>query len=192
MHAPGQTARGLRSMVPFVSVLLALVASGCAATDTRGRPAAITLEEFLAGATELVLEENDDVINVWPMVRPDPRGGFLLADMQDHAIPAEHFRRAAPWPPEALGNRQVMNEWVQSFHMTSRIIWLSDGGFLVQYQGFDEGMTPYFNLVRLTREGERVFEFQGSPRLLAVAGDRAFLMDPETELPNHWVVATLP
>lgn len=77
----------MRAVAPALAIGLALFAAGCAATDIGGGGAATaTLEEFLAGGTQLVLEENDDVINVWPMVRPDPHGGFLLADMQEHAI----------------------------------------------------------------------------------------------------------
>jgi hypothetical protein len=332
-----------------------LAMTGCGATDTGGRGAAIaTLEEFLAGGTQLVLEEDDDVINVWPMVRPDPRGGFLLADMKDHAIrrysdnghlhftagrhgdgpeefqqptaalrlgtgeivaidmrgravvfdsagqtviqthtlpirliedatilndstvvvagviggggveltsprlhlwdfrrdtivaslftpqigseiqtaasmarwanlatrgdtiaatfvlqdtififlpdgtqvgripmPAEHFRMATPMPDAARTDMQARTTWVRSFHMISRLEWLSDGGFLVQYQGFGEKMQPYFNLLRLTRAGERVFEFRDAPRFLTVAGDFAYFLDPDQETPNHWVVARL-
>jgi hypothetical protein len=354
IYAPDQPAHARRAPIPLVSILLALFASGCGATNAGGPGAATsTLEEFLAGGTPLVLEENDDVINVWPMARPDARGGFLLADMQEHAIrrytedgylgftvgrqgdgpgefqqptvalrlahgevmaldmrgrvtffdsagtrvnrtgtlpisriedaavlndsivivsgdahgaggalssprlhlvnlrrdiivasiftpligseiqgastlarwtnlairgdtiaatfvlqdtiflfhpdgtrldaiplPSEHFRRASPMPPEARGNTKVLTEWVQSYHLVSKLAWLPDG-FLVQYQGMDEKMTPYFNLLRLSRAGERVFEFQGSPRLLTVAGKHAYLLDPEAELPNHWVRARL-
>jgi hypothetical protein len=327
---------------------------GCGAADKGGRAAvATTLDEFLAGGTRIVLEEDDDVINVWPMVRPDPRGGFLLADSRDHAIrrysaggelhfsagrrgdgpgefqqptaalrlstgevlaidkhgrttifdsagqtvirtytlpvrvvedatilndttmvvagiiggagaeltssrvhlwdlrrdtvvtsfftpeigseiqtaatmarwanlatrgdtiaatfvlqdtiflflpdgtqidriplPTEHFRMATPMPDAARTDTQVRTDWVGSFHMISRLEWLGDG-FLVQYQGFDEKMNPYFNLLRLTRAGERVFEFQGSPRFLTVADDVAYFLDPDQETPNHWVAARL-
>ena len=85
---------------------------------------------------------------------------------------------------------QVRPDWVGSFHMISRLEWLPDG-FLVQYQGFDEKMQPYFNLLRLTRAGERVFEFRDAPRFLTVAGDLAYFLDPQQEMPNHWVVARL-
>lgn len=100
------------------------------------------------------------------------------------------FRRATPIPEEARRDRRARTEWVSSFHLVSGVEWVP-GGFLVQYQGF-ENMTPYFNLLKVSRTGELVFDLADSPRFLLLADStRAYFVDPDTEVPNRWVVATL-
>ncbi|HEX6940545.1 MAG TPA: hypothetical protein VF158_14105 [Longimicrobiales bacterium] len=100
-----------------------------------------------------------------------------------------HFRRATPMPEEARRDRRARTAWVGSFHLVSGVEWVP-GGFLVQYQGF-ENMTPYFNLLKVSRTGELIFDLANSPRFLLLADStRAYFVDPDAEVPNRWVVAT--
>jgi hypothetical protein len=104
-------------------------------------------------------------------------------------LPTKHFRRATPAPNEIRTDVRARSDWVGSFHFISSIEWIHDG-FIVQYQGFDN-MTPYYNLIRLTKQGDPLFETQNSPRLLLVDGSRAYFVDPAAEVPNKWIVGTL-
>ncbi|HEU4558487.1 MAG TPA: hypothetical protein VFS20_11590 [Longimicrobium sp.] len=90
------------------------------------------------------------------------------------------------------GGREALVKWQGSFSMMSRVFWLSDGSFLVQY--YDMAANEQrFSLVRVRRDGEPIFEVQGTPRLLAVAPDGETLLftNPAAEMPNQWRLATL-
>jgi hypothetical protein len=103
---------------------------------------------------------------------------------------SKHFRLATPAPPEARTDPRARTEWLGTFHLVNGIEWVP-GGFLVQYQGF-ENMTPYFNLLRIRRDGELIFDVPNSPRFLVlVDSTKAVFTDPEAETPNHWITAIL-
>lgn len=61
---------------------------GCVGRDT---PIPRDLDEVVRWVDTITLEESADVINVWPVVRADPRGGFLVADGRE-----AQFRRYGP------------------------------------------------------------------------------------------------
>lgn len=71
----------------FAPTWLAGGFSGCGqpeSTDQPDTPSSYQrFDEVWAIQEELRLEENDDVINVWPTVRPDIPDGFLVADWRD-------------------------------------------------------------------------------------------------------------
>lgn len=66
---------------------LVLTASGCGGPSGSDAPSA-ALDDVVDWGREIHLEENEEVINVRPVVRFDPRGGFLVADAQE-----SQFRR---------------------------------------------------------------------------------------------------
>jgi hypothetical protein len=109
-------------------------------------------------------------------------------------IPFQHFR------PLGEGGRLIDNnstmverrEWLGTFSMVSDVFWLRDGGFLVQYQD-RVGLTPHWRLLRMRRNGTRVFDVVGTPQLLAVdrRDDTLYFMKPGSLTANVWSRAKL-
>lgn len=103
---------------------------------------------------------------------------------------SKFFRLASAAPEAIRRDRRARTEWVGSFHLVSGLEWVP-GGFLIQYQGF-ENMTPYFNIMRVSRSGELLFDVTNAPRFLVLLdSDEAFFVDPNAETPNQWIAATL-
>ena len=90
------------------------------------------------------------------------------------------------------GDRESLVKWQEAFSTLSRVFWLSDGSFLVQYYDM-LGSEQRFSLVRMRRDGEPIFEIQNTPRLLAVSPDGETLLftKPGAEVPNEWRLASL-
>jgi hypothetical protein len=90
------------------------------------------------------------------------------------------------------GGREAYMKWQESFSVPSRVFWLSDGSFLVQYYDM-VASDQRFSLVRLGRDGEPIFEIPRTPRLLALSPDGETLLftKPGAEAPNEWRLATL-
>jgi hypothetical protein len=109
-------------------------------------------------------------------------------------IPFLHFR------PLKEGHRLIDNnstpverrEWLGTFSMVSDVFWLRDGGFLVQYED-RVGVTPHWRLLRMRRDGTRVFDVIGTPHLLAVDknDDRLYFTKPASLTANVWACAKL-
>jgi hypothetical protein len=83
-------------------------------------------------------------------------------------------------------------EWFGRFSLVSDVYWLRDGGFLVQYQD-RVGVEPHWRLVRITRDGRRLFESKDTPYLVAVdpATDTLWFVRPGSPTPNAWTSARL-
>ena len=90
------------------------------------------------------------------------------------------------------GGREAIMEWMESFSTPSRIFWLSDGSFLVQYYDL-VGNEQRFTLMHLGRNGEPLYEISGTPRLFTAspAGETLVFQDPRFETPNQWLLASL-
>jgi hypothetical protein len=90
------------------------------------------------------------------------------------------------------GGREAFMKWRESFSMVSRVFWLHDGSFLVQYYDM-LGSEQRWSLVHLRRDGEPLHEIAGTPRLLAISPDGETLVfeKPGAEAPNEWRLATL-
>lgn len=61
---------------------------------------------------------------------------------------------------------------------------------LVQYAGRQDGELVW-RLACITRDGEKLFDLDGTPRLLTVVGDRLYFVDAESLTEDRWVVASL-
>jgi hypothetical protein len=104
-------------------------------------------------------------------------------------VPFRGFRRLdedAPLPGRNGGVVQA-REWVGTFSLVSDLFWLADGTFVVQYQD-REGPEPRWRLLRMTRDGRRLFESRDTPRLLAAdpASGSLYFVTPGSETPNRW------
>jgi hypothetical protein len=104
-------------------------------------------------------------------------------------IPFQHFRPAVePLPMKA--SLSEYREWGSKFSAISKIFWTANGDFLIQYYDTD-GLNPAWRLLRMDRQGRRVFELIDSPELLAVSApeSRLFFIEPSTLTPNRWLTA---
>lgn len=109
-------------------------------------------------------------------------------------IPFKHFRKVQQ-PMPTNGPLEEFQGWAESFSSASHLFWAADGSFLVQY--FDRSnMEPQWRLLRMSRDGQRLFEVRDTPQLLAVA-DRdpdlssLYFVQPGSLTPNVWSVAHL-
>jgi hypothetical protein len=99
-------------------------------------------------------------------------------------IPFRDFRQLEePVPPS--GSPEAFQRWAESFSVTTKILWMQDGSFLVQY--FDKvGQEPQWRLLGMTSEGASLFEGP-SPKLLAASSADRLLFDaPDADEPNVW------
>lgn len=101
-------------------------------------------------------------------------------------LPFGSFRRITEFPE---GDRppDEFSAWLDELHLLTHIYWLEDGLFLIQYER-PRGRDREWNLLGVTRTGERVFEAVNSPRLLAVNGDLWYFVDAASRTPNRWIV----
>lgn len=102
--------------------------AGCGGAPKPDRPPA-TLEELVEWVREIRLEENDEVINVEPRVRPDPHGGYLVADAREAQL-RRYDRNGAL--VRAFGRK---GDGPGEFRSPSAALRLSDGAIL----GVDRG-----------------------------------------------------
>ncbi len=103
-------------------------------------------------------------------------------------FPIQGFRQVRS--PVPAGTPADFEEWYSGLHVLVSIHWLDDGSWLLQYQR-PQGADARWNLLRMTSTGGRVFDVRNMPELLAVDGDRLYFVDPYSETPDRWVVATL-
>ncbi|HEY8484363.1 MAG TPA: hypothetical protein VIL13_07125 [Longimicrobiales bacterium] len=100
-------------------------AAGCGLTDRPDTlPETARLEDVVEWGREVRLEENEEVINVAPMVPLDPRGGVLVADAREAQL-----RRYSPtgeliWKAGRRGNGPG------EFHHPNAIVRLRSGEIL--------------------------------------------------------------
>lgn len=110
-------------------------------------------------------------------------------------IPFEHFRplsESRPYPGSGAGVVEA-REWIGSFSLVSHLFWMRDGTLLVQYQD-RVGTEPHWRLLRMTAQGERIFDALGTPYL--IQADRSsgalYFQKPGSLTPNAWTEARLP
>lgn len=114
------------------------------------------------------------------------RGGRELGKLP---VPYAHFRAADATPPRIGTNAFAAAKWAQTFSVATQLVWLANGDFLIQYQD-REGPHTRWSLLRMSRDGTRVFEIADTPRLLgsSPAGELYFAK-PEPAKANQWTVA---
>ena len=103
-------------------------------------------------------------------------------------IPFQHFRPLSEdvSVPGPNSSEVEGHEWIGTFSMVSDIFWLRDG-FLVQYQD-RAGKVPHWRLLRMRRDGTRVFDVVGTPMLLAVdpRDETLYFAKPGSITANAW------
>lgn len=106
------------------------------------------------------------------------------------AIPFRNFRLPVTKMPSRPTSEEFA-EWLESFSLISRLFWMEDGSFLVQY--VDRADTEsLWRLLHMTRDGKPIFELKDTPRLLAADEDRRlYFVKPTSLTPNKWSIATL-
>lgn len=79
-----------RFLPRFCAIILCTACAGAVACGREGAPGkrvtAAALEDVAVLERTFRLEENDDVVNVSPLVSLDPRGGFLVADSREAQV----------------------------------------------------------------------------------------------------------
>ena len=115
-------------------------------------------------------------------------GGAALGKLP---VPFQHFRPIPRNAPRGA-QREKTIAWFSSFSLVSHAFWAGDGSWLVQYQD-REGPEIRWRLLRMTRDGRRLFELRDTPQLLATdpASGRLYFVDPASPTPNAWSVARL-
>lgn len=74
----------LRQVAPAFLLLLSGTLGGCSEPEIAlGAWSTRSIDEFVRWGEEIRLEENEQVVNVWPVVQRDPEGGFLVADTRE-------------------------------------------------------------------------------------------------------------
>lgn len=107
-------------------------------------------------------------------------------------LPYRHFRKIRGGGP-SNSSPEAFRTWSESFSVGSRIYWLRDDSFVIQY--FDRsGNEQNWSVLHVDRQGRALFEGR-TPKLLAVlrrSADRPHLLfeAAENEEPNRWRIAT--
>lgn len=107
-------------------------------------------------------------------------------------LPYRHFRRVREGSP-ADASPEAFRAWTESFSVGSRIYWLQDDTFIVQY--FDRaGNEQNWSVLHMDREGRALFEGR-TPKLLTIlrrtTGQPELLFEAaDNEEPNQWRLAS--
>jgi hypothetical protein len=112
------------------------------------------------------------------------------AQIGEIPIPFQGFRPLSSPIPSSEAAPEAMQKWIESFSVASRLAWLEDGSFLVQY--FDKvGQEPHWRLLQMSPDGRPLFE-GASPKLLSVLPKDVLLFDaPALDEPNVWQFASV-
>lgn len=103
-------------------------------------------------------------------------------------IPFRNFRRMPQQPAESSEEIQGL---LDQSHLISDLYWLTDGSMLFQYER-PRGSDTDWNIMRMTRDGDFIFDVANTPRLLAIDDDMLFyFVDPQSMTPEQWIVARL-
>ena len=103
-------------------------------------------------------------------------------------IPFRNFRRMPQQPAESSEEIQGL---LDQSHLISDLYWLADGSMLFQYER-PRGSDTDWNIMRMTRDGDFIFDIVNTPRLLAIDDDMLFyFVDPQSMTPEKWIVARL-
>lgn len=106
------------------------------------------------------------------------------------AIPFRGFRRMSAGD-ESAESLEAITQLLDQSHLISDLYWLSDGSVVFQYER-PRGPDSDWNVMRMTRNGEFVFDIANTPRLLTVDNDDMFyFLDPQSMTPDKWIVARL-
>jgi len=151
-------------------------------TSRRGALTASFAEATVRGDTIAVVTSLVDTLYLFDA------GGRSLAKVH---IPFRHFR---PLPRDLprRAKREQTYAWLSAFSLVSHAFWAGDGSWLVQYQDRN-GPEIRWRLLRMTRDGRRIFELRDTPQLLATDPDsgRLYFVAPTAPAPNVWSVARL-
>ena len=105
-------------------------------------------------------------------------------------IPFSDYRPLT-YPPEKVNtDPRERTRWLETLVRITDVVPLDDGTLLVQTGG-QRGAENVFGLLRMTRDGKRLFELRDSPRLMAARGDTLYFVDPSSETPNRWLLARI-
>lgn len=108
-------------------------------------------------------------------------------------LPYRHFRKIRSGSP-SNASPEAFRTWSESFSVGSRIYWLRDDSFMIQY--FDRsGNEQNWSVLHVDRQGRALFEGR-TPKLLTVlrrSADQPHLLfdAAENEEPNRWRIATI-
>ena len=103
-------------------------------------------------------------------------------------LPIQGFPRIRSF--EVQGGPMELQEWLEKLLLLVDVHWLNDRSLLVQYQR-PRGADNEWNLLRTDLRGNLIFDLKNTPRLLAVAGDLLYFVDPHALAPNQWFIAEL-
>jgi hypothetical protein len=113
------------------------------------------------------------------------------------ALPSAHLRAVEhSGVPEAPRDPRGRAEFLARFDYVGSVWGTTDGDLYVEYRSLqpDDAAMEWrrWNLLGMSREGQRMFEVRDAPRLFFVdaAGSRFVFQNPETDLPSDWLVAT--
>jgi len=95
--------------------------------------------------------------------------------------------------PSLDDGRRAVLSWIGGASYLGRFVAVADGGWLVEVWGQDETRAVTRSLVRLSAGFERLWEVDGTPRLLASSPDRQriYFWDPDGFQPNQILVRSL-
>lgn len=124
-----------------------------------------------------------------------PKDTVFLFDLEGTELrkvpmPSDFFRPIQPMGFADFQDPRKRTSWLESWDSVTDIEWLSDTELVVQYRSM-EGTSQVWHLLGMTVDGERLFEWRGSPRLLAnLPADRTVLLQsPNAMAPNKWSIA---
>jgi hypothetical protein len=98
-----------------------------------------------------------------------------------------------PMPPPAAArpDMNVRREWIGSFDLISEVEWLSNGDIIVGYRK-QIPSEPVWSTILVKRSSRGATQVQGSGRLVAAGpDDKLLFIDPDSDVPNRWLVGTL-
>jgi hypothetical protein len=105
---------------------------------------------------------------------------------------SDNFRRIETAPPPRGSNMKDLLAWVSTFSLMINAFPTPEGNFVVQFHDRN-GMDVSWRLAGITRDGEVLFDFRDTPRLLTPSADGSdyWFISPNSETPNQWVSASL-
>jgi hypothetical protein len=114
--------------------------------------------------------------------------GLDGVELDRKRIPFQTFTAIEQFDMQELSDPRKRTSWESERIFLQGVFVMPNGDLLIQYER-PNGTDSEWNLLGMTRQGERLFELHGTPKLLATDGRLLYFTHPESIAPNKWIVA---
>lgn len=110
------------------------------------------------------------------------------SELDRKRVPFQTFIGIEQFNVQELSDPRQRISWESQRLFLQGVFVMPNGDLLIQYER-PKGTESEWNLLGMTRQGERLFELRDTPKLLATDDQFLYFIHPESIVPNKWIIA---